>query len=1163
MNYKINSLKDKIYKSFIRGVYGTPKIPSDSEVMEKLQEYTSIDYIPVTPKDRIDDFDFSEIHNKFENIIDDIAILFDSVESESRDILDQLTFSLKENNGTKRELRRLSARANDIVNGRLGEDYLQYNFTESFDDIGNINSVRSTPVNTDAGIFTIGENSSRVLTLYHYLGRKLEFNIVEFAGRLIEYGYVGDTDAAAVLDKDDPRSLTYRIQTNRASRLRTALSLQLREDGRSEKINSVGIALDSSIVGGQVRLYYQKDYKWQDVPTLSIQNIKNDNVIFTFSEVEATHVKIEFIKDEPDVPSTNEYFIIINEIAIARSSTRRKAELYSKAIQLQSYSNEPPIIGNLSCVIDADIPDECALKVYVAQDVQISGSFIDSNSGIVFSDSVEAVDFSPSASGTVFLSDMWERIGTMSGIVPYQGVDFDWKEIKPGETFGSVIPQVIEFNNTTSKKPLDNSIFTVTDWYLFGDEDYDGPWPQYTGYGDWFLSGWCNTDNPWWDPYLKGLVESGTLISGVDVGALIWGAGYDIRLVEDPDGTINPLVTGHAQYSGQWLGFGNDGYPWNYYREDVSRTLRFGDYNSAINGWWRSFAQAVTPTGISSAYSISGQLNPAFITTTPDFYFNGINFYQIYRFSNTNTVIDPSIKLYTFQERPVGNSNDYYPHNFVWNYRSNWIVEANTEVNQVDSSVASSGSFENYRLALPPLNSGEEYIVEAITELKKHDSNLVFDQDEDFVVTRNISGSITGISLSPLVDNYPYLTPSGNSFDYTYNYRIKNRYVSTWTGFAIVSPGAEGEITFDNPNIHGKQLKILKSVVAEDLDDGGIIEAESLGDNLKLVLDASSVSANKHFKITIYCASDENTGFSARYGSSASTHWVPSVERGVISVGPSIKLVSRLDRLRVVDISSLLYDTPMNNDKRCALISNAYGEKILVAKTPSKDIFPGHYFDNLKRQYSYDPRVNIKNNGHWIRRGFTPADGIITYTTGSASGKVYDPWDIQDTTWNNGYLLGEFPNTVESGIYPNHTTYGHPINIDAAAEIFYRAFLVDGDFDLRAPLISQSLVGSDEWKEWITSSPTLSGDYDNYLGNKAFSGSVGFYYVRENIINRGFLYYLTAENLPTFYSISFRTSDEVSNLNKRFLYKLELSSDGQSKLAPKIRAINFRANKAV
>ena len=161
---------------------------------------------------------------------------------------------------------------------------------------------------------------------------------------------------------------------------------------------------------------------------------------------------------------------------------------------------------------------------------------------------------------------------------------------------------------------------------------------------------------------------------------------------------------------------------------------------------------------------------------------------------------------------------------------------------------------------------------------------------------------------------------------------------------------------------------------------------------------------------------------------------------------------------------------------------------------------------------------------------------------------------------NNGYILGEFPNTIENQFYPNHSTYGYPINISASDEIRYSGVLYDGDIDLRAPVVESGVVGTSQWETWIKSTPELSGDWDIYNTNKTNLLN-GYYSVDSTIYNRGFLYYTTAENLPSFYSISFRSAKEVTELNTRFLYKMELESNGTSNLSPKIRSISFKINK--
>jgi hypothetical protein len=186
MDYKINNLSEKVYKNFILGVYGTPKIPTKNEVIKKISEFTDVGYSPVTTQERLSELTISGIRGKFSDIIDDVDVLFSSVESESQDILDQLTNSLKEHNGVKRELKRIKSSTEDIVNGTLGSDYLKYNYTESFDDSTNIMINKSHQINTDSGTFTINNATRRILSLNHYRGKKLEFNVTEFFSPIVD-----------------------------------------------------------------------------------------------------------------------------------------------------------------------------------------------------------------------------------------------------------------------------------------------------------------------------------------------------------------------------------------------------------------------------------------------------------------------------------------------------------------------------------------------------------------------------------------------------------------------------------------------------------------------------------------------------------------------------------------------------------------------------------------------------------------------------------------------------------------------------------------------------------------------------------------------------------------------------------------------------------------
>jgi hypothetical protein len=877
--------------------------------------------------------------------------------------------------------------------------------------------------------------------------------------------------------------------------------------------------------------------------------------------VSATHIKFEFIKDYPDITATNEYVITITEIAILKSTNRKEARLYSKPIIVEQYSTETPVIDNISCVIDADVPDGCSTKVYVAQDILLSGQFVDANNLPVLADSLEAVSFDPTSSGTVYLSDIMSREG-VTGLDQYKGFDFNWNELKPAEAFGTTVPEVIEFNNSTKHKTILNSLYTI-DWRLFGDSKYKGPWPQYPAYGTIFVSGWCNTDNPMWVPFLSGAVASGWFISGVDV-AKIQVPEIDYSAIEDSSGNINPIILADVRYSGQWLGY-KRGFPFNYYDEENGRVWEFGEYNRVINGWWRPLSIAVRPDGIDPEYGSSGYINhEQYGISTPDFYLNGVKFYKVYKFGTSENVIDSSIKLYTYETRPASYETDFYDHNFRWRYKSNWSIETGTSLDAKDLQHYTEENFDNYTLTLPKISSvNEEYVIDGVQDVRLHNTNLSFQKNIDYIVSNDLNGQPSGIMLYPLKGNWGYLRPSGISFDIIYNYRVKNRYLSTWTSYAIVNPNTVGSVTVTNPKIWTRtnvrtQRRIIDKITIEDLDTGLSTDIHDEDGKLNFKLDASQSSTDKHFKVVIYCASDEETGFSAKYGNSE-THFIPSESRYLIDVSKGIRFVSRLEPIKIVDLSTLVYDTPMSNDKRCALITDLNNEKYLVAKTPSKDIFQGYYFDSISGYYFFDPKALIKNVGHFVRQTLTDT-GANYFTTGSSGTIIYDPWDRIDSSWNAGTVLTEYPNTDNEFKYANHSTYGYPIVLSDSSTLAWRDTLTSGSIDLRSPNISSSLVGSAEWTDWITNSE-YSGDLETYNRNLSDVSRASFP-VNTTIANRGFLFYNTGENLPSFYSISYRTVKNIDSSYSRFVYKIELGSDGDRSVIPKVRSIRFRINEA-
>lgn len=345
----------------------------------------------------------------------------------------------------------------------------------------------------------------------------------------------------------------------------------------------------------------------------------------------------------------------------------------------------------------------------------------------------------------------------------------------------------------------------------------------------------------------------------------------------------------------------------------------------------------------------------------------------------------------------------------------------------------------------------------------------------------------------------------------------------------------------------------------EDLDNNTKSEKSDDGGKIIFNLDASDSSTNKHFKVTIFCASDESSGFSARSERNKATHFIPSEARRTIEVSRGIRFVSKLESLKIVDLSALIYDTPMTNDRRCALITEYNGEKYLVSKIPSKDGFPGYYFDNISGNYFTDPRVMMTNRGHYVRKinvkdSITSEYSSQTWTTGSSGVAIKDPWLSRDSSWNNGSTLPAHPNTVATGIYQNHSTWGYPITLDDVSTLSWIETVRSGMFDLRVDNRTSGQIFSPGWSGWAQEA------YPNDI-TKWQSAYAGAITISGDIPNRGFLFYNTGENLPAFYSISYRTVKNTDESFSRFLYKLELESNGSRSVIPKVRSIRFRVNR--
>lgn len=1122
MNYKNTALVKKIFQDFIHGVFGEPKIPTKSEVLSKINEYTSSDYSPILDNIKLVDLAPSGIVSKFTNIIDDIDVLFTSIELESSDILDQLTNSIKEYNGSKRELDRLQTFVNDVGMSKFGEEFFNSSFTESFNNLDNIDTFRSDSVDLNAGIFTIDSNGSNVLSLSHYSGKRLDFSVSEYYSPILENGFVGNTDAESIINSSDPRYLLYRVKTQRPTSLKVVTSLQLLPDGKPTNINKVIIDTESTVGKGHIRLYYRDIYNWKDVPNTSIQTIKSNSVVFNFSTISCTHIKIEFVKDTPDSIDTNEYFIPICNISIHLSSNKNSAILTSKSIDV---SNITPVISSIQCDADVDIPQGSNIKVSVANDVKINGQFRNSLGEVVSPLSANIASFDSSADGHVYLSDMCRLAGSVSGLYTYTTADYDWKEIKTSTSYGDNIPDKLYFKNTKSHDIYDSSLYNFQYLYKYGDRNYSG------GYLDWVVSGWCNETNPYWD-YLEPLVNSGIYNSGITITTSM--SGTSISWIEDQYGNINPEITNHTSYSGQWLGNGY-GYPYNY-----SGGMLFGEYSGVYHGWWRPYSHTIIPTGIDPLYDIDndGYLDLSFCDTAPDFSFNGSNYYKIYKFSPSSNLISSSIKLYSYQKNPISVNSSYFNHNFLWNYKSGWrnLTKKITISYNSDNTV-----WSGYKITIPIGMENSEFLKNPIKEIRKSGTNVVLQPTEYTVTYRKESIIIDFLRLLNRLES------TSVSFDITFRYRCLDRYVSTWDGYIVVLPNTVNpNITFNNfrlkdsPSVNGiGKVKITNLVSGETTE-----YSEQEKYDIKLV---SSI-ADTQYKIQIHCASDTTTGFTAK--DQSDNHWVPSTSN--ITLTDGMYIVSKLDPIKIVDFSSLIYDKPSNSEK-AAIITESDGSKFLVVKEPPKDLFPGYYFSEKDRTYKMYGYTN--NNGHYIRYYYQ--SGVLQrYTTGSSGNMVLNMDGSTDYDWNNGVVANGYSNINSDIFFRHHSTIGYPLNLEKSSTIHMNDTLFSGDIDPcpSGQYWNAKVIGSSEWLNWVNTEDIKTSRLNQW---NSTNNSI---YIDEDIPNRGFLYYNTGENLPLYYSISYLEANGNADSNSRFLYKIELFGGESNNSVPKVKSIHFTIN---
>jgi len=1079
MSTKTDILYDQIFSKYITGEYGDPIIPSDSAIYTIIDSLNIDDSKPLMDLNGFNTFTFDKMNKIFTTMIDDLDLLYHAINTQSLNINNQLTNSLLEYRGVKQSLNIIKQDAIDINSGKTDLDNIRYVYTEAFNNCDNININSSTidtntmypVIDINAGAMYIPDDSKSLIDFNHYYGKRLNFLPSNYNGNILETKFIGNSDVASILDVNNDDRLIYQLITSDPTAIHISFILQLDSNNLEMDINSIVLNVDSKLTHGYIRIEYKVSTGWSSLPDIPTKSIDSDNIILSFNNIMTSHIKLTFIKEVPDVDDANIYYISINNLSVFKSYNSKSSILISNSTQIKPYSIEKLIIGTIAAELDGYLPEDCYANVYVANEKLVPAFFVNKLGQYVSPESLNKyklikADDSIPTDKYISLSDIIAN-PNISGVSDFNHLVYDWKILKSFKS-DNMKPEMIDFIDLHNKNKYDNSISNILN-YKFGDEYYrmilNGTYPQSDyPYGTLqsgvFMSGIVDDTNTSWIPLMQDLVNINPMLSGVDYGS-------DIQ-----------------------------GFPFNWYNNSTYKTLFFNDYINLIPGWYRTNSDLVTSSGIVDSL---GNKDVSTIQNIedpfPDFYINGLKFYKIYRFKENSNIVTSNISLYNYQTKPInGTDNDYYPHNLVWKYNDSKIPIRNTQIDypiDIYNQPSSSGIIT---LNIP---NGGEYIKGSIRDVHYDEHHLYFTKNQDYIINETDIDSIT-IDFKKLGNNDIIADDPTTKIKFNYAYNQFDKYASYWKGFIIVDEPSKIIIKQSyviTPTSEEKvvnKYKIYNIKTQEYItknDNEAYLNYYKLNDNEK------TIELNRGiYEIIIHCLTDVNGAHPANW-------WSPNSSEFIQVIG-NAKLVANVNPLKNVSLETLLYTSTYENDSRCSVITDVDGLQYVIVKAPSKNIIPGYYFDNTYNSYIKQSDQMIKNIGHY-HRSYLTESGINSFITGSNNDSIVSGYYFDDTayiideSWNLGKPYPQDFINTNSGLYPEHSTFGEKINIDY--------------------------------------------DYDSSNNNK------------------GHLFYNTAENLPSFYTITYGIVDKSDISLDKFLYKIELISE-HDYLTPYVNNIKFTIN---
>lgn len=1054
-----NFLFDKIKESILKGnITGLNRIPDDDTVYKYIDDLLNKSDDGIIGSINIFEYKKISEHKKYnQNFItikDNIEFILSDIFDSLNKTIDIINDSRIEHNKVIRDIKLIERDFSDIEQGALHNDGLKYIVSDTFLDTDKVDVNRTTAqLNLNAGNVSLNSTTANNVQFSHYRNQKsINFVVNEGYDKIKSQQQTPESFFGGIFDSDYTDRWEVVITTTQPILIEGYITLKLSEVGEAVKINSIIFKTDNikTIGDNSDLLTFQYtdikgDNKWKMISGGKVE-LKTPEVQLDFGEIEATHIRIYWTKYSPD-NNDNEYKFSFIELTVKKSLTVYESVIISKPLIVESYRNEIPCIYSTELKTSSKLIDNSTIDYYIATDEPILGKIVDNEGKVTYIDSDDAYAFVPNGIDSEGKLETYYTYASIlrdhpeiSGSLLYQNWQPKWQQIKPLNQNGTMTSTLF-FNVSDFNKEVHDLYYTNP--ILWGDPSYTGPWPV-TG-SDW-ATDWSGTgDAP----------KSG----------YIWGE--------------NPFTA-----AGVW----------------------WGD-SSEFPGWWRPF----TPTASGTHEYTTAEMPiaiPDYIVPVLDSEDKAVmdedgnpiqkHFWKIFKWPNGYKPIEGTVKLYNSYIKQNNVTTSTNNTTWKWNYRYNKTIEdytvtisldgrKNYYVIQADKLLPNKSDIRILQDSIRDVNfinstpsEIQNYTVEYGYEYKENNEGLT----TRILVDESLQDATATIILSEL-DLEPKRIINGSNpieITLTFSYETRSDIIASWDGYLITSDV--------NTKLKVSSNSEVTKISVQNIDDYGTIIETKIPTNLseielykglnfvRFFVDTKMSQSNvvndtlanwrpDYYKITyedtIKYNNVVNINTSVKNRICSTTDFIndgivkgveviindDNTKKGIVnkiySVGSNYYLDIKTDEaiiietytifnftsepsisfdglisngegsvpLTEVDINTLMYEIPYDDDSKYALLTDVDNSTYLVVKTP-----------NLNTN-------GIINNTHYTRNYFDYlTNEYVTFTTGTKGNVNGKPQVVSD-----GSILSDRPaNTYPTVEYPNISTYGATIQVNTPSD---------------------------------------------------------------------------------------------------------------------------------